>query len=174
MTLTACVAKAPAQTSGAVPEYQIKAAFLYNVVKFVEWPAAAFSATADPFVVGVLGDDPFGEHLDRILKGKRIDGRPLVVNRFGRVPDTQTCHVLFVSASAKKQWREIFQLLADRSVLTVGDVRGFRDSGGMIGLTTEGNRLTFEVDLAAANRAHLSVSSQLLRLAATVNGARTK
>lgn len=164
---------AHAQSIGAAPEYQVKAAFLYNVVKFIEWPEDTFSGAAAPIAICVLGDDPFEEHLERILKGQRVNGRPLTVQRLGRVPDAQACHVLFVSASEKKRLPEIFELLADRGVLTVGDVRGFRDGGGMIGLTTEENRLSFDVDLAAANRAHVKISSQLLRLARSVTGTGT-
>src|SRR5215216_37797 len=81
------------------PEYEVKAGFLYNFITFTEWPAKSFSTTKSPYVIGVLGDDPFGPALDRLLKGARIKSRPLVVRRFTRLEDMHRVHILFLSSS---------------------------------------------------------------------------
>ena len=80
-------------------EYDVKAAFLYNFITFTDWPAAAFSGPDSPYVIGVLGEDPFGAALDEIVKGEQIKGRPLVVRRFKRIEDVHHCHILFISSS---------------------------------------------------------------------------
>jgi YfiR/HmsC-like len=168
-------AEAGAETSR---EYQIKAAFLYNFVKFTDWPAAdsnepnAVDANA-PIVIGIIGKDPFGRAFEPI-KDKRIKGRKIVLKRFKGLEGKQSseqvegirrCHVLFVCRSQKEQLAEIIEAVKDRPVLTVADMSGFLESGGMINFVMEQNKIRFEINLAAVRRARLRISSRLLRLA---------
>jgi uncharacterized protein DUF4154 len=152
-------------------EYQVKAAFLYNFVKFVDWPASAFPPTGDPVVIGVIGEDPFGAILDKVLQGKTCcHDRKLVVRRFQRIEDVTECHVLFISSSEKARLADILQILDGASVLTVGEMDRFAERGGMIGFRRADNKLRFEINTDAASRAGLTISSQLLKLPARVIG----
>ncbi|MGH9510027.1 MAG: YfiR family protein, partial [Terriglobales bacterium] len=162
--LCACL-NAPAQEA-APTEYQVKAAFLYNFGKYVEWPPGVLAA--DSFAICVLGDDPFGSALDRIIEGKSVQGRKLVAYRLGRVEDSGKCQVLFVSASENGRLAHILAALRDRRVLTVGDTVGFAQRGGVINFQLEGSKVRFEINLDAAERAGLTVSSQLLKLAKVI------
>jgi uncharacterized protein DUF4154 len=152
-------------------EYQVKAGFLYNFVKFVDWPASAFPPTGDAVIIGVIGEDPFGEILDQVLQGKTCcHDRKLVVRRLQRLEHVTECHVLFISASEEARLPEILRLLDGAGVLTVGDIEGFAERGGMIGFHRESNKLRFEINADAASRAGLTISSQLLKLATRVIG----
>ena len=148
-------------------EYHIKAAFLYNFAKFVEWPDQTLADTSVPIGVGVLGKDPFGSALDSI-NGKTVRGRSLVIKRFETVQDLEFCHVLFISSSEEKHLASILESLKDRSVLTVSEAEQFTQCGGIIKLTEKGNRIRFEINLGAADRARLKISSKLLKLATIV------
>jgi hypothetical protein len=148
-------------------EYQVKAAYLYNFAKFVEWPATSADA-GKPFLLGVLGHDPFGPALDETVEGKTVHGRAVAVRRISSAAEARTCDELFIGAGEIKRLPEILQALQGRSVLIVGESRDFVLSGGMIGLVKEDDKVRFEVNTAAAERARLRVSSQLLRLARRV------
>jgi hypothetical protein len=154
------------EADASAPEYEIKAAFLYNFAKFVEWPNLGQASA--PMVLCVLGKDPFGSILDQRIQGKMINGRLLVINRVTRIEDAMTCQVLFISASEKQRLPEILERLQKASVLTVGDMGEFAEEGGMISLKMEGARVRFDINLAAANRARLKISSKLLQLASAV------
>jgi hypothetical protein len=149
-----------------VEEYRLKAAVIYNLAKFVDWPDEAFSDPAAPLVVCVLGNDPFGAALDETLKGHMIGRHAAVARRIGDV--SPGCHVLFVATSEAKRLPAIVERLHDASVLTVGEMAAFTDQGGMIGLTTESEHVRFEVNLPAAERAHLKISARVMALAASV------
>ena len=154
---------------GGPSEYEVKAAFLYNFAKFVEWPAGSFTATNNTLVVGVLGDDPFGEALDRIAQNKSAQGRRIDVRRFRTVADVgDRCHILFVSPSEARELPRILRGLHGEPILTVSDIAGFLDHGGAINLLMEQRRVRFAVNLKAANEAGLKMSSQLLKIAKTV------
>lgn len=151
-------------------EREIKAAFLYNFVQFVEWPLDAFAAPGAPVVIGVLGDDPFGRVLDDVINGETVKNRVLTTRRFTRVEEIQTCHVLFISASESRQYEQIFEVLRGRPVLTVGETEGFASRGGMIRFLPERNRIRLRVNVSAAKAAGLTISSNLLRPADIVEG----
>jgi hypothetical protein len=152
----------PAQTT--IPrEYQIKAAFLFNFAQFVEWPTNAFQEATTPLVIGVLGEDPFGASLDETVRGEKVNNRPLVVQRYRRVEDIETCHMLFISQSERNRLEQIFAGLKNRSILTVGDLDGFALRGGMIRFVTEKNKIRLRINLPAAKAAGLTMSSKLLR-----------
>jgi hypothetical protein len=150
-------------------EYQVKAAFLYNFMKFVDWPERAFADGSAPMVLAILGDDPFGETIDK-LQGKTVKGRPIVVRRAATLKALGAFHLLFVPASDKSDIDRIRATAEELGALTIGDGRGFRAKGGMIELVRDGDRISFEVNLDAARRAGLTVSSKLLGLAKVVSG----
>jgi hypothetical protein len=168
MTLN-CTSTADAQAGDAdSSEYLIKAGFIYNFAKFVEWPAATFSQPDSPIVIGVLGTDPFGSVLDRIVEDKKIGPRGFVVKRYkwGKdLKDLKDCKILFVSASEKVHIDEILQSVKGQPILTVGETPGFAERGGVIRFTLEDNRVRFEVNVDAARQAELNISSRLLTLA---------
>jgi hypothetical protein len=149
------------------PEYAVKAAFLYNFAKFVEWPADAFTGPASPIVLFVYGVDPFGDAL-KSLKGKTANGRPIVVRYAANLGELERCHLLFVSASSMALLPKILQATKSWSVLTVGDVDGFARDGGTINLVNEEQRIGIEINMEAAQRSRLIISSKLLALAKIV------
>jgi hypothetical protein len=149
-------------------EYLIKAGFIYNFAKFVEWPSAAFSQGDSPIVIGVLGTDPFGSVLDRLVEDKKIGQRGFVVKRYkwGKdLKELKDCKILFVSASEKAHNDEIVELVKGLPILTIGETPGFAERGGVIRFTVEENRVRFEVNVEAAHKADLNISSRLLTLA---------
>src|SRR2546425_10339365 len=110
----------PAQTAPA-QEYQLKAFFLFNFAQFVEWPPQAFPEAQTPLVIGVLGEDPFGAYLDETVRGEKVNNRPLAVQRYRRVEEIKTCHVLFISRSEADRLEQIFNGLKGPDIFTVGD-----------------------------------------------------
>ena len=144
-------------------EYQVKAAFIYNFLKFVEWPADSLNSP-DTICLGVLGRDPFDEAL-RSVEGKLAKGRKVVVVHFRSIEEVKGCELLYISGSEKWRLPQILNYAQNSRMLTVADQEGFCESGGMINLMFVKNRLGFEVNVAAASRARLRVSSQLLKLA---------
>lgn len=152
-------------------EYQVKAAYLYNFGKFIRWPATSKS---NSFAICVLGHDPFGPTLDATLAGETIDGRKVVAMRLSRAQDAADCRILFISASENARLDDILAVLGKTGVLTVSDMPQFTERGGMIQFVLEGDRVRFEVNLGAAQRASLSPSSELLKVATTVRTTPTK
>ena len=157
-----------AAESPAAPEYQLKAAFLFNFTQFVEWPAVAFADAQAPFVIGVLGDDPFGAVLDETVRGETVGGRPLLVQRYRKAEDIKACHVLFISKSEAAGLERIVAALKDRNVLTVGDTEGFARRGVLVRLVTEDKKIRLHINADAAKAVGLVLSSKLLRLAELV------
>ena len=149
-----------------LPEYQVKAAIVYKVAKFIHWPSEAFVSSSAPLVLCIAGDDPFGQYIDN-LNGEIIQGRPLIIRR-ARVEQlaSHRCHIVFVADDPGKQ--SVFASIADDPVLTIGDTNGFAASGGMLGLSINNNRVGFEVNLNAARDAGLDISASLLQLATIV------
>ena len=147
-------------------EYDLKAVFLFNFVTFVDWPANALPDKG-PFVIGVLGDDPFGNALDEVVAGETIRGVPLQVRRCRTLEEARQCQILFISASEAAKLPEILKDLRGRPVLTVADLPRFPEVGGVIGFST-GTRLQLLVNPTAAQRAGLVISSKLLRVAKVV------
>lgn len=153
---------------GPTREFQVKAVFLYNFAQFVEWPASSFESPESPLVIGILGLDPFGEILDEMVKGERVNGRPLAVKRYRSVGDIDQCHILFVSGSEGSRTDQIIAALEGQSVLTVCDWEGFARRGAMVRFVVERNRVRLRINLEAAKAAGLNISSKLLRSAETV------
>lgn len=149
-------------------EYQIKAVFLFNFAQFVEWPASAFPDEQAPFVIGVLGSDPFGDALREAVSGERVNQRSFTVQHYERVEDIAACHVLFISQSESGQLERILPNLKNRPVLTVGETEDFAKRGGMIRLVNENNRIRMRINVESAQSAGLIISSKLLRPAEIV------
>ena len=147
--------------------YQVKAAFLYNFAKFVEWPDTAFSNSSAPLNICMLGKNPFDATLDDI-RDKTVRGRPLSIRMNPGIENLDQCHILFISASEKNQVHQIIQGLNNASVLTVADMEGFTSAGGMINLIMQDNKVSFDINLKSARLTRLKMSSQLLKLAHTV------
>ncbi len=175
-----------AACDGAEPphgtEYQVKAAFLYNFVKFTEWPAAKL-ADGNEIILGLVGSHPFGNAFEPV-KDKLIKGRPLIIRELGdfgelrkrsdqdktgqRLEELKKCHLLFICDSQKNYFKEIIETVKDCNVLTVGETGNFLEFGGIITFVMKAEKLTFEVNLIAAKREGLQISSQVLRLAERV------
>jgi hypothetical protein len=149
----------------------IKAGFIYNFAQLVQWPSVAFSQPDSPIVIGILGTDPFGPTIDRVIENKKLDGRSLVVRRlkWGKdLKDLKDCNILFVSPSETQHIDEVVSMVKWLPILTIGETPGFATRGGIINLTLEGNKVRFEVNIEAAKQARLNISSRLLALAKIV------
>lgn len=144
-------------------EYDLKAAFLFNFAQFVEWPAEAFAEASSPFVICILGEDPFGGSLEEIIAHEAIHGRKIVVRRHRNVEEISTCHILYVSASETPKVDHVLAALDGRPILTVGETDLFSTHDGIIQFRIVESRLRLRINVAAARMANLSISSQLLR-----------
>jgi len=165
---------APVRPVAAPPtEYEVKAAFLYNFARFVEWPPEAFRDPADPFVIAVLGRDPFGPVLDETMAGKTVAGRRIEVRRATRVEDVRDAQMVFISSSERANMPAILKALDRPGVLTVGESDGFAERGGAINFVLQARKVRFQINPARAEEARLKMSSQLLKLATLVSGPRS-
>ncbi len=149
-------------------EYEVKAVYLYQFGRFVHWP----DTSGNNFPICVLGYDPFGPVLDSTVDGESLEGKKLSVRRVSSAQQAADCRILFVSSSEQHRLESIFSALSDKPVLTVSDIGGFCDRGGMIQFVLEGERVRFEVNRAAAERVGLTFSSDLLRVAMLVKNNR--
>jgi hypothetical protein len=166
--LLGLAAVGPARGAPPSVEYQIKAVFLFNFAQFVEWPPGAFRDPRAPFVIGVLGEDPFGTYLDEAVRGEKIGERPLVVRRYRRGEDIADCNILFISRSEAGRIDPIIASLRGHSVLTVGEDDGFIRQGGILRFVTENHKIRLRINVEAARAAGLTISSKLLRPAMIV------
>jgi len=149
-------------------EYRVKAAFLLNFAKFVEWPAGMFKTSTDPIAICVMGQNPFGSVLDEAVTGKTVDGRTFLVRQLSALQTATGCQILFVSASERKRLRGILDEIRTAGVLTVGETDNFAAEGGIINFKVEGGRVCFQANVEAATQARLRISSKLLSLAQIV------
>jgi hypothetical protein len=157
----ACGAEAPT-------EYQVKAVFVYNFSRFVEWPPQGFTAPTAPFIIGILGNDPFGLRLDEAVHGEQIDQHPLLVRRFRSIGEIGDCQILYIDRSESSQLQQILAALDHRSTLTVSELDGSSERGVMIQFTTDNNRIRLRINVDSARAAGLTISSKLLRPAEIV------
>jgi hypothetical protein len=157
---------APPAATAAPSEYAVKAAFLLKFADYVEWPDRGASG---PFVVAVLGADPFGGTLDAMLAGKEVKGRPVAVRRYTSPADAVAeANILFVGLSDRADLERALEAAEGRPVLTVGDSEHFASRGGIVGLRLQGAVVRFDINLGQAERSGLRISSQLLKLARIV------
>lgn len=165
IVIAAALSAAPTFSQPKVyDEYTVKAAYLYNLSKFVEWPPTdVLAETESPFEICIYGRDPYGEKIDAVTK-RTIKGRPVSVTRHGRLT-ADSCDIAFIGQSESYKMGEAILFFADSPVLTIGESAEFVEKGGMVGLVADQKRVTFEINLQAARAAKLEFSSQLLRLA---------
>lgn len=145
-------------------EYDLKAAILFNLVKFVQWPPTSYPDARAPTVVCTLGKEPFGPALDRFASANRVFGRQLVVRRLAHEDDPHGCHLIYISSSERKLLPEILKSLEGSHILTVGETEQFAARGGMVQLTVEDKQVHFTINLGAATREELRLRSGLLAL----------
>lgn len=150
-------------------EYQVKAAFLYNFTKFVEWSPQHFASGERPIVIGVLGRNPFGDELEKIVRGRNVNGRAITVKVITSILEARSTDLVFVCAGEERQLDGKWRQLQDAGVLTVGESKVFSDHGGTITFLLEGDKVRFAINLAAGESAGLKISAQLLKLATTVH-----
>ncbi len=155
-------------------EYEVKAAFLLNFAQYIEWPPAVFPTPAAPIIIGILGDDPFGNVLDQTVRDETFKNRPFAIHRSRQVDHLKHCHLIFISKSERGRLAHIFASLAGRHCLTVGETDRFAHNGGVINFRLQGANVRFEINLDAARRSGLTISSKLLRLAIIVGSAQAK
>jgi len=168
MMIAGCALMSVAQVSFAQDqqptEYQVKAAYLYNLAKFVEWPEGMFNSPTAPMVFCIMGEDPFGNAFEA-AKDRTISNRSIQIKRFASVKDMTPCHVLFISRSEKEKLPDILRELGAAPLLLVGDMEEFAQRGGMINLALRKETVTLEINIDALNRAGIKVTSRLLNAA---------
>lgn len=165
LALVLCLPSAGWSQVAQPSEYQIKAAFLFNFAKFVEWPPQAFANQDSPMVIGVLGENVFGDSLERAVRNKAINNHSLQFRVYHSLDEITNCHVLFISSSEEARYGKILDALNGLNVLTVSESDHFIDSGGMINFVLEDKRIRFQINNQAAQKAGLKISSKLLSLA---------
>jgi hypothetical protein len=148
-------------------EYEVKAAYLYNFTKFVEWPAAASTRDNSPLVICIVGKSPLNEVIES-LAGKTIKNRRLVIRQFSRIEDLSECNILFINAAVKTSIGQILSSVTSRPILTVSDSKGFAAAGGNIEFINVEDKIRFKINNRAAQQVNIKISSHLLRLATTV------
>jgi hypothetical protein len=171
------LALAPVATSADTRTRQaraedLKAVFLLNFAQFVEWPTNVFPDATAPFVIGILGDNPFGKNLDAIVANETVYNHKIVVRYYHDLRDITACHILFIAPSESARLDRIFDSLKGRSILTVGETDEFSARDGMIRFSIVQNKLRLGVNLEAVQAAQLVISSKLLRLAEIVSAKR--
>lgn len=166
-------------------EYNVKAAFLFNFIKFVDWPTQDLGDANEPLIIGIIGKDPFKDVFE-VLKDKQVRARNVTIKRFKGIDELEEsdqkrkdqlhpqieiirkCHLLFICSSEKKYVFEIMNLIRNHNILTVADMDGFLDAGGIINFIMEEKKVRFEINVKAAKQDELKIRSKLLRLAKRV------
>ncbi len=149
-------------------EYELKAAMLYNLTRFVEWPESAYADGQAPTVLCILGRDPFGDALTSLVSKQEVSGRPVQIRHISNEKEIRGCHVVYISSSERKSIAQILAALKGVSVLTVGETAQFAARGGIVQFSLEERQVRFEINLEAASMAELKISSRLLVLARVV------
>jgi hypothetical protein len=152
-----------AQTKPAL-EYQVKAAFLYNFTRFVSWPSSAFNSPTAPFVIGIVGNDPFGSYLEDIIDQEKVDGHPIIIQHYSDAKDINNCHILFIPAGDDNKIKETLAAATHQNILTVSGADKFVNWGGVIGFFKEDNKLRVQINMRAAKAAGIEISSKLLKI----------
>jgi len=163
---TAVAREAPAQASGP-SQIDVQAVYLFDFAKFVRWPEGAGHG---PLTICVAGQKGYTDALTKLVKGEQIDSRPLAVRAILTPEDETGCEIVFIGVSAKDHLDALLAATVGKPVLTVSDVSGFLDRGGMIQFLVIGNRVRFSVDMRPAVRSGIGLSSELLKVAVNVNG----
>jgi hypothetical protein len=168
-SLLALIALCPGSDAQVSREYDVKAVFLLNFAQFVEWPSEAFASAEEPFIIGVLGADPFQGALEKVIRDERVHTRPVMMHRYQRVEEIDACHILFINAGEARRMPRILKALQGRPVLTVSETDEFLAQGGVIRFVTENAKVRLRINNDAARAARLLISAKLLRVAEVVN-----
>lgn len=150
-------------------EYEVKAAFLFNFSKFIEWPSAAFENNQSPVIIGLVGENSMEEILTTLVKGEKVKNRAISIRRFSANDDLTPCHLLFVSRSEGNRTKAILDRLKKRCILTIGEMDDFLKLGGMISFVIVQENVRFDINQKALEQAGLKASSRLLAVARSVN-----
>lgn len=148
-------------------EYEIKAAYLYNFINYIDWPENAFPGPGGTITIGVVGQNSFGAALE-VLNGKQVKGRTVALKQITDIKDLDQCQIVFINSSEKAHLPELLEKLKDSRALTVSEIDGFAQQGGIINFISEHNKVRFEINPDAARRLGLNISSELLKLAKVV------
>ncbi len=151
-------------------EYEVKAAYLYNIVNFVTWPPDAFQSATDPVRVCIYGSDPFGPLLDRSIQGTVAGQRPMQAVRVDDAESLTKCHLIFLPSGNTDRIDQAVRTSGQLPILTVGESPDFLRRGGMIAFVIDGGRVRFDINQTAASSHGLTLSSRLLQVARTVSG----
>lgn len=147
-----------------VPEYQVKAVCIFNFTQFVEWPTDALSPEQGPFIIGILGENPFGTYLEEVVSGEKVNGHPITVKYYKNANEIKLCHILFIGKSDTFNSADIILSFKGKTTLTVSDLPYFLQNGGIIRLYTKNNKIQIQINLEAAKTANLIISSKLLKM----------
>ena len=148
-------------------EYKLKAGLMYNLAKFVEYPVSSENADPGNFIIGILGEDPFGNEIN-VLNEKTVQERIIKIERYHSIHEMKECHMLFVCVSEKLNTASVLDRIKGKSILTISDMEGFAEIGGMINFVTVNNRICFNVNLSSAQKAGLKLSAHFLKLTTVV------
>ncbi len=143
-------------------EYEVKAAFIYNFTKFISWPAETFKSPTEPFVIGVIGSNPFGSYLNNVVEGEKVDLHPIEVKVFNDVSEVSDCHILFINSNDVDFIKKVLAATSKKSVLTVNESVLFSRLGGHIRFFKENNKIRFQINTNSAKASNLQISSKLL------------
>ncbi len=149
----------------SLTEDQIKAAFLFNFTKFVEWPPESFADANSPILLGIVGNDLVARLLTEVAAGKSVSGRAVTVKQFSEGQSIRLCQIIFISSPDEKYAQQILRTLRETSVLTVGEKPGFLQAGGIINFFTDENKVKLEISLDAAARARIKISAKVIAVA---------
>lgn len=150
--------------SKATTEYQLKAAFIYNFTRFIDWPPDAFNSADAPFIIGILGKDPLGTYLDDLVKDEKLDNHTITVQRFSDLKEINQCNILFIPAEEATKINKQIPSINRRGILTVSDISDFSKWGGVIRFFKEENKLRLQINLTEAKAGQLTISSKLLSI----------
>jgi hypothetical protein len=154
----------------SLPEYQVKALYLFNFTKYVDWPTNAFAASNTPIIIGLYGESKLGEALTSVVAGKTIGGRTIAVRVIESMDDSIPCHILFISDAESSRMHQILDKIGALPTLTVGEDAAFTQNGGIINFVLKNGNVRLEINLSAAKKAGLTISSRLLAVADVVKG----
>jgi hypothetical protein len=146
-------------------EYKVKAIFLYNFTRFIDWPSNAFASNDEPFKIGIVGTDPFGVYLEEVVRGEKVSGRPIVVERYKNVREIKNCHMLYINVTNQKDIKNILAAVGEKKTLTMSENPEFVKWGGMIRIYSDDNKIRIQINDAAARKAGIKISAKLLNVA---------
>jgi len=146
-------------------EYQIKAKYLYNFTRFVDWPEESFQNPDSPFVIGIIGSDPYGIDLEKTIEGKQIKNRKFRIRRYQNLDNLAFCHILFIGVDNRARRSQIFNKIKNNSILTVGDENNFAKDGGMINFIIKKKKIRFQINREAVKQSRLKMSTKLFKMA---------